>query len=147
MFRRILVAYDGSDIARQALSEGIRFAKDQQAEIRIVTIIDLTPLYWQALPGLDLGAIEQEVIRHAQKELDDAVALADKEGITPETIVALARGRRVSDAVLDEAKTWPADLIVLGTSGRGGIERFLLGSVAEGVARSSPVPVLLVRGQ
>lgn len=147
MFRRILVGYDGSDVARQALGKAVQFTKDQHAQLRIVTVVDLTPLYWQALPGLDLGQIEQEVIQHTQKELNDAVDLARREGITPETKIARAGGRRVSDTIIKEAKSWPADLVVLGTSGRGGIERFLLGSVAEGVARSSPVPVMLVRGQ
>jgi nucleotide-binding universal stress UspA family protein len=147
MFRRILVGYDGSDVARQALRDATRFAKDQRAQLRIVSVVDLTPLYWQALPGLNLSQIEQEVIQHTQKELNDAVALAEKGGITPETIIARAGGRRVSDVLIEQAKNWPADLIVMGTSGRGGIERFLLGSVAEGVARSSPVPVMLVRGQ
>jgi len=147
MFQRILVGYDGSDIARQALRESIQFAKDQRAQLRIVSVVDLTPLYWQALPGLDLSQIEQEVIQHTQKELNDAVALAEKEGIAPETIIARAGGRRISDVIIEQTKSWPADLIVLGTSGRGGIERFLLGSVAEGVARSSPVPVMLVCGQ
>jgi universal stress protein family protein len=63
MFQRILVGYDGSDIARQALRESIQFAKDQQAQVRIVSVIDLTPLYWQVLPGLDLSQIEWSLNR------------------------------------------------------------------------------------
>jgi len=53
---------------------------------------------------------------------------------------------RVSDAIVEEARRWGADLIVTGTHGRRGLDRLLLGSVAEGVARASPVSVLLVRG-
>jgi nucleotide-binding universal stress UspA family protein len=54
-------------------------------------------------------------------------------------------GRRASDVILEEAAAWPADLIVVGTHGRRGIGRALLGSDAEQIARSATVPVLLVR--
>lgn len=146
MFQRILAAYDGSTVARQVLREAIELAKDQHACLRIVLVVDLGPLYWTPVAGLNVADIEQAVIQQTQKELNDAAALARQEGIEPETVVRRADGRRVSDEIIAEAQSWPADLIVMGTHGRGGIGRLLLGSVAEGVARSAPVPVLLVRG-
>src|SRR6185437_10087404 len=105
------------------------------------------PVYWAPLTGINLAEIEQAVILQSQKELSDAAALARQEGIDAETSVRRADGRRVSDEIVAEATSWPADLIVLGTHGRGGIERLVLGSVAEAVARTAPVPVLLVRGR
>jgi nucleotide-binding universal stress UspA family protein len=56
-------------------------------------------------------------------------------------------GHRVADVIAAEAAAWPADLIVVGTHGRRGVNRLLLGSVAEGVARVATRPVLLIRGQ
>jgi nucleotide-binding universal stress UspA family protein len=58
-----------------------------------------------------------------------------------------ARGRRVADAIVAQAKKWKADVIVIGTHGREGLARVVLGSDAELVVRESPVPVLLVRGR
>ncbi|HEX5415118.1 MAG TPA: universal stress protein [Chloroflexota bacterium] len=145
MFQRILVAYDGSEPAKQAVQGAAKLAKDQHAQLRIVSVVDLTPLYRRPYPGLDLGRIEQTVMQSTQEELVEAAAIAKQAGITPETVIARAGGQRVNDAIIAQAQSWPADLIVMGTHGRGGIERFVLGSVAEGVARGAPVPVLLYR--
>jgi nucleotide-binding universal stress UspA family protein len=147
MFQRILAAYDGSDVARQALQEAIKLAKDQHAQLRIVSVVDLGPLYWTPVARFDVAEIEQAVIQQTQRDLSDAAALARQMGIAPETILRRANGRRVSGEIIAEATSWPADLIVLGTHGRGGVERLVLGSVAEGVAREAPTPVLLVRGR
>ncbi|HVC34500.1 MAG TPA: universal stress protein [Chloroflexota bacterium] len=147
MFQQILVAFDGSNVARQALQKAITLAKDQHAPLRIVSVFDLGSLYWTPVTGVNVAEIEQAVIQQTQQELSDAAGLARQEGVAAETALRRADGRRVSDEIVAEAKDWPADLIVLGTHGRGGIGRLVLGSVAEGVARAAPVPVLLVRGQ
>ena len=55
-------------------------------------------------------------------------------------------GHRIPEMIAEEAKTWPADIIVIGTHGRHGMHRLLMGSVAEGVVRMATVPVLLIRG-
>lgn len=146
MYQRILVAFDGSPVAGRALRDAIKLAREQHAQLRIVSVVDLGPVYWVPLTGINVAEIEQAVIQQTQKELSDAVALARRHGLDAETTVRRADGRRVTDEIVAEAKSWPADLIVLGTHGRGGIERLVLGSVAEGVARAAPVPVLLVRG-
>lgn len=145
MFQRILAAYDGSEVARAALREAAEFAKDQHAELRIVSVVDMAPLFWTPTPGFNVAEIERVAIEQTQRELYDAAALAQQEGVTAETVFRRADGRRVSGVIIDEANSWPADLIVMGTHGRGGIGRLLLGSVAEGVVREAPVPVLLVR--
>jgi nucleotide-binding universal stress UspA family protein len=64
-----------------------------------------------------------------------------------ETELLETEGKRVASVIDDDAKRWPADLIVIGTHGRSGISRLLLGSVAEGVVRGASVPVLLVRAE
>ena len=75
-------------------------------------------------------------------------ARAKKAGVGAESrLVEVEKyGERVVDAIVDEAKRWRADLIVIGTHGRRGVSHLLLGSVAEGVVRLAPAPVLLVRG-
>lgn len=147
MFQRILAAYDGSDVARQALRDASQLARDLHAQLRIVSVVDLGPLYFAPVAGFNVADVEQAVIQQTQQELSEAAELARRAGIIAETALLQAAGRRVSDEIIDEATRWPAELIVLGTHGRGGIERLVLGSVAEGVARAAPVPVLLVRGR
>ena len=70
-----------------------------------------------------------------------------RSGATVETALLEASGERIASVIEGEARHWQADLIVIGTHGRSGLSRLLLGSVAEGVARSAPVPVLLVRAE
>ena len=77
--------------------------------------------------------------------LDAASKVALKQGVKAAASLVESRGRPVSDVILDEARKWRADLIVMGTHGRRGVNRLLLGSDAERVLRSAPVPVLLVR--
>ena len=70
--------------------------------------------------------------------MDNLFATRDSLSITP--------SQRICDAINEEAKSWPADLIVIGTHGRHGFNHLLLGSVAEGVIRLAAKPVLVIRG-
>ncbi len=145
MFKRILVPIDGSDTAWVALNKAIDLAKDQGARLRIIEIVDLGPLFRASLSGVNLADIEQAIIQDCQKDLARAESLARAAGIVPETALIEGSGRRISDEIADDASRWSADLIVMGTHGRHGIERFVLGSVAEGVARTATMPVMLIR--
>jgi nucleotide-binding universal stress UspA family protein len=82
-----------------------------------------------------------------KKALDESIALAERTGVNANTAMLDARGRHVSEAILGDAKTFGADLIVMGTHGRRGLNRLLLGSDAARVLREAPVPVLLIRAQ
>ena len=78
--------------------------------------------------------------------LDSAAAMAQSAGVTVEQQLVEDPGVRLGDVVASEARQWEADLIVVGTHGRRGLDRVLLGSGAEQVVRSAPVPVLVIRG-
>jgi len=146
MFERILLATDGSDTSFQALLEAMKLAKDQNARLRLVYVVDLESLYPEALSGWHDAAIRKAARQGGQELLDRAAALLRSEGIPVDTVLRSTTRHHVSRPILDEAKRWKADLIVLGTHGRHGVERLFFGSVAEGVARAASVPVLLVRG-
>ena len=81
-----------------------------------------------------------------QKVLDDAQAYVRQAGIPVEGQVVESLSERVSDLVLRKAQEWGVQLVVLGTHGRRGVQRMLLGSDAEQIVRQATVPVLLVRG-
>jgi nucleotide-binding universal stress UspA family protein len=144
MYRRILVAIDGGHASDTALREAIALAKLHHAELRLVHVIN-----W-LIPLLDVvphpERLRQVARRKGREVLEKAVALARQAGVEPEAKVVESLGWQRSQALVEEAKCWPAELIVLGTHGRCGLPSLLLDSVAESVIRIAPVPVLLVRG-
>jgi nucleotide-binding universal stress UspA family protein len=144
MYRRILIPTDGSACSQLALDHGVRLAKEQQAEVRIVHVLDLQPLYESEM--LDVEPIVDAWRRSAEAVVARAAEAAARSGIRAEHTVLEALRQRVADVIVEESKRWQADLIVLGTHGRHGLQHALLGSVAEGVVRTTTVPVLLIRG-
>ena len=144
-YRRILVAVDGSPTSMKGLREAIRLAKDDGAQLFIVHVVN--ELYAFAnLEGLTAGMDIVPALREGgRRVLAKAMALADKEGIRAKTLMRETPGGAAADLIVREARKQRADLVVLGTHGRRGLRRAVLGSDAEQVVRRSPVPVLLVR--
>jgi nucleotide-binding universal stress UspA family protein len=146
MYERILVAVDGSAASARAVSHAIALGKAFGAQLRILHVVDMG---WLAVgPELAIDTHGIAAARRAAGEKDLALALeqARAAGLEPESrlVETGAPGQRLPAQIVEEAQAWRADLIVLGTHGRGGAERLFLGSVAEGVARRASVPVLLV---
>ena len=147
MYRRILVPVDGSVVSTMGLRHAVALARSQKARLRILNVQHDT-LIVPALGGYseaDVKAILSGKGAAERGAVDEAAALASKGGVKAETVVVKSRGRLVSDVILAGAKKWHADLIVMGTHGRRGFNRLLLGSDAERVLGAAPVPVLLVR--
>ena len=144
MYKRILVPTDGSDTATSGLREAIKLAKDQNAQIRIVHIVDelvmgSSPAYAVVMDNViaDLRAAGKSILASAQATVRDA-------GIAADTQLVEAFGGRASEHILTAAQEWPADIIVCGTHGRRGLRRIVLGSDAEDLVRRTPVPILLI---
>jgi len=144
VYRRILVAVDGSATSKLALRHALGLGKDQRARVRLLNVIEDVAIaqWWMDIPRF----IESMKVA-GKKALDEGAALAKKAGVNAATAMVEARGRHVSDMILGDAKTFRADVIVMGTHGLRGLNRLLLGSDAERVLRDAPVPVLLVRAQ
>ena len=143
MFKRILVPLDDSEGSRRALDFAVRWSQVSGGKIRLVHYIDV-----QAFPnslGYGDPAI-QSAQRYAQSFLDEREYQLEKNGIQVETKLCLAIGKRLGQCISEDASAWGADLIVLGSHGRKGIGRALLGSGAEQIIREAPVPVLVIRG-
>lgn len=148
MYRRILVPVDGSAASQLGLKQAIGLAKDQKARLRFLNVME----DHLGLSGVDIPAASMDFLlslarKTGERYVGEAAALARKRGLTAETSLLHGRGRRVSDAILEAAKKWRADLIVMGTHGWRGLNRLLLGSDAERVLRGVSVPLLLVREQ
>ena len=146
MYTQILVPVDGSTTSQHGLSEAIRLARLTGARLRLIHVIDdLTiALSVDAYAGYAIDWMKS--VRDSGEELlQKARALATAAGLEVETVLREDAAHSVHELVVSEAAAWPADLIVIGTHGRRGFNRLLLGSSAENIIRRSPVPVLLVR--
>jgi len=148
MYQRILVPVDGSPTANRGLTEAIALAKLTGARLRLINVVDI---YSFAMESNAFAGYSGDLIplmrEGGQKILATARAQAEAAGVSADTALREGFAGRVSDLVIDEAKAWAAELIVIGTHGRRGVGRLLLGSDAEQILRMAPVPVLLVRSE
>lgn len=146
MFKRILVAVDGSQTAELALQTAIGLATALQAQLLIVHAADIANINQDAeFPNQSRMA--ESIVKNGRDILSSSEASAMSAGVAAETtlITIDTLKKRIPEVIAEDAETWPADLIVIGTHGRRGLARLFLGSVAEGVARVASKPVLLVR--
>jgi len=152
MFRRIMVPIDGSSPSRRGLEEAIMLARDQKARLCVLHVVDQS-IVTQSFDGTALMPasyvedITKGLTTSGKRLLARAEAKARARRVKVEARLLETLGRRVADVIVREARKWRADVIVLGTHGRRGFSRVVLGSDAELVVREAPVPVLLVRGR
>jgi len=142
--QRILVPIDGSESSFQAAKYAISIAKLAKAEIIFMHAVVNPPYMDFKTPGNIIVHYIEEAKRHAQMWFADLGSFAEKEGVkfSSESILDIASA---ADSIVNYAEGKKVDLIVMGTKGRTGLKRFLLGSVAAGVVAHSSCSVLVVR--
>jgi nucleotide-binding universal stress UspA family protein len=144
MYKHILIATDGSELAGKALSSGLLLAKQLGAQLTVVTVSEP----WRGLAAgepafaFPIEEFEREAAEYATRILADASALARKQDVKCATINAQGFA---AEAIIDTAKQSGCDLIVMSSHGRRGLARALLGSQAMRVVTLSEVPVLICR--
>lgn len=146
LYKRILVPVDGSDTSTRALVAALQMARESGGAVRIVHVIEeLAQVIaydpYGAYPG-DLSKIMHD---SGQKILAEAMGVAQAAGVSAEQQLIEASGQRLAEVVIADALRYKADLIVVGTHGRRGLGRVLLGSGAEQIIRQAPIPVLVIR--
>ena len=141
MADRILVGYDGSDPSNDALEYA--FETFPESEIAAVHVIQIPDGYVTALEGPEIRPpVTEKAREHAVDILEGATELASEHGRDLETAIETGKAdHRLIEHALDEGY----DTIVVGSHGRAGLSRVLLGDVAEDVVRRSPLPVVVVR--
>lgn len=146
MFRRILVAVDGSETSERALSQAVELARMHSAQLLVVHVVEEVFLN-VGEEIVDPRALWQAMAVGGRKMLDRMVDQVISAGLTPESRLIEVRdlGQTIAGSIVHEAETWKADLIVVGTHGRRGWRRLLMGSTAEEIARTATSPVLLIR--
>lgn len=146
MYERILVPVDGSRTSLRGLNEAVALARDRNATIRLVHVVDELILSGGVGGAMAYEGDLIEQLRAGGRDiLKKADAVLEAAGLRSESVMLEHLGGPAAAHIVKEAREWQADLIVLGTHGRRGIRRLVLGSDAEEIIRTTTVPVLLVR--
>lgn len=146
MYKHILVPVDGSEASKNALRTAISLAKQVGARIRLVHVVD----NFTYLTGYDpMGGVNSGLVaglrESGRRILEEDVATARAQGVEAGELLLDDVGGRLGVLIAETVTRLGADLVVVGTHGRSGPSRLLLGSGAEQIIRLSPVPVLAVR--
>ncbi len=143
LYKKILIATDGSEYTKNAIDYGIELAKNTEANLYVIYVIDTA-----AFASIPMDAAWESMYELLKQEGDEATQyIADKakaEGLEVERITVEGHP---AEEIIKYAEKNSIDLITMGTLGKSGLDRFLLGSVAEKVVRNSRTPVLVVRGK
>jgi nucleotide-binding universal stress UspA family protein len=148
MYQRIIVPVDGSETSNQALATALGLARESGGRVRLVHVVEEMAY----LTGYDqfggyAGDLQKIMRETGTGILANGVAAAREAGVEAEQVLYDTLGERLPEVVADDARRWNADLIVVGTHGRRGVGRILLGSGAEQIVRMAPVPVLVIRSR
>jgi len=148
MVSKILLPSDGSETAQKAVEYAIELAKQLNASITILSVVDRRSIIAQTVPAEDtaLNVAEpvEDYLRRAAEEFVESIKyMCDYNGIRSESVIRT--GHPVED-IVEEAKKSRADLIIMGSHGRSALAAAVLGSVTYGVIHNeTDVPVLIVR--
>ena len=148
MYKRILLASDGSRSSDLALDQAITIARAMNAEVKVLYIIDDADIYF-AGDYFDPQEMTSKLASYGREVLDAATQRLAQAGVRHTTqldIKPISPGQ-ISTTIVADATAWNADLIVMGTHGRRGFRRMLMGSVSEGVVAKTHTPLLLVRSE
>ncbi|BAB66595.2 universal stress protein [Sulfurisphaera tokodaii] len=142
MFKKILVAYDGSDHAARALDIGIDLAKRYEAKLDIVEVVDTAALLGMGVAPIP-GEVIQQVYNKAKSDINNAKAKAQNQGVKDVEGVVLEGDP--ATAILEYAGKNGVDLIVTGSRGLSTFKRIILGSVSTKLVQEAKIPVLVVK--
>lgn len=145
MYRHILIATDGSDLAGKALVQGLSLAKTLASQVTVVTVTEpwATQVMGEAAIAFPFEEYEKAVSANAAEILSKASEASSKAGVCCTKVHV--KERHPAEGILETAKTRTCDLIVMASHGRRGLTRLLLGSQAHNVVTQSPIPVLICR--
>ena len=147
MYKRILIATDGSPLSQKAVESGLSLAGLTGASVVALKVVPRYPRsYFEGgLPvdAADIKRIEKQWADAAQELVDKVKVQGTDEGVTVKTVVA--KSDLIAESIIAAAKKHKADIVVMASHGRKGIKRILLGSEALAVLTHSEVPVLILR--
>lgn len=143
MYKRILIATDGSDKSRLAAQEGLELAKALGAEVLALYVVNEVVIASAVRQlGADKKEVEAKLHKQGEKALDDIKEMGEKIGVKVEPVIRIGAPANV---IIDVARTENIDCIVMGSHGESGVSKLLIGSVVQKVLYWATTPVLVVR--
>ncbi|HOK58838.1 universal stress protein [Methanothrix sp.] len=143
MYKRILIATDGSDKSRLAAQEGLELAKALGAEVLALYVVNEVVIASAVRQlGADKKEVEAKLQKQGEKALDDIKEMGEKIGVKVEPVIRIGAPANV---IIDVARTENIDCIVMGSHGESGVSKLLIGSVVQKVLYWATTPVLVVR--
>ena len=146
-YKRILVPVDGSSTSKAGLKEALKLARARNVKLCLLNIMDEHVIFSSPEAAPNIQIILDSLRAGGRRVLKSAVQTALGKGVRAQTALVESLGMRVADTIVRQAKRWRADIIVMGTHGRRGVNRLIMGSDAELVVRNVRIPVLLVHGR
>ena len=141
-YKRLLVPVDFGPVSLEALAAARDLAKTTGATLHLFHAVDDVAARYLTYPLEPLGQVQTAVMDAAEQQLQELVDAERREGLTADSTINISTSP--AHAIVEFAKDNAIDLIVMGTHGRGGMLRMMLGSVAERVVRTAPCPVMVV---
>jgi nucleotide-binding universal stress UspA family protein len=139
-FKTIVLATDFSEQSQLALEYARIFVKRFDANLRVLHVVEIPAVFGVDVPSPDIAGLAEQAIETAQEALSRTLAPLTETNVIGQVLVGDPAAR-----IVQYANDHAADLIVMGTHGRGGVAHFFMGSVAERVMRAAPCPVFTVR--
>lgn len=145
MYKRILVAVDGSETSSRALAAAVELARESGAQLQPLYVVDV-PLMSYEVPGYDPSYVRDALVEDGRHVLADAAAQMTAAGVSGSPLLAETdlAGGDIAHRIQLAADEFNADVVVMGTHGRRGVQRLVLGSVAERFLRIATRPILLI---
>jgi len=144
-YSRVLVPVDASEPSLAGLEQALSYARQTGALVKVVHVSNLLAKDGSAVPSVAYEPLLIEARKNANEVLAAARAVAHERGLVIDTELIEIAGGSLAQPILDAARFWKADLIVMGTHGYRGVRRLTMGSDAADILRVSPLPVLLTR--
>lgn len=144
-YKKILIAVDGRANSMTVAKKGFELAEQLNAEVALVYVVDLSiAIRNYEIVNPDLGIFIKESINVLKKEVEDSLdKMIQMNNKSKETIKFMPEGFP-RESILETAKTWEADLIVVGLHGKSGLGIFVMGSISQYISLHSKVPVMIV---
>jgi nucleotide-binding universal stress UspA family protein len=145
MYKHLLIATDGSELAQKAIDQGLAIAKALDARATAITVTEpwTAAVYGEAVMAFAVDDYEKAVEAGASKVLSTVNDAAKKAGVTCVTI--RVKDRFPAEGIIETAKAYGCDLTVMASHGRRGLRRLILGTQANEVVTQSTIPVLICR--
>ena len=143
MFKKIYTPIDNSDISDKVLDEALDLAKATGAKLRISHVVNLEQITF-GIEMVGVAELKDTLLSIANKFLAHIKASVAEKGVDAEITLLENYGSDLATLIIDDAKSWGADLFVLGSHHLGSFSHFITGGVAEDIAHDSDIPILLI---